>query len=231
MLSSVNNSDGLALPHDHLDDLESFFYLFCWICLAFDGPDQLSPRRCSDLIRWEHPDPIFAGGIKTTMMLHFRQKVTSYFGPVFQKLLLALRGFLWPHIYLKIKQRDDRTIPRKHLLDLAEPAKADYAAMLGLIDQAIVDLDLEILNPQPITPTPVAPTRTAQPLVLWGPPSLAHSHSSSSLKRQAENPGIIDDSPKSKKQKQREYENNWDDSHVFDRPSNAVDYSRVLHQF
>ena len=38
VLSSVNKAAGQALSHDHLDDLESFFYVFCWITLGYDGP-------------------------------------------------------------------------------------------------------------------------------------------------------------------------------------------------
>ena len=108
--------------------------------------------------------------------------------------------------------------------------------VLGIIDQAIIDLESEALNAQSTAPTPVTPTRLTpawipQPPVFRPPPSLAHSYSSSSSKRQAEDPDIIDGSPKSKKQKQREYENNRDHSRVLERPlSNTVNHSPIFYQ-
>jgi len=138
------------------------------------------------------------------MMLHLREKVTSYFGPIFQNLLGELHEFLWSHILLKIQQRGDPTIHRTHLLDLHEDANAHYVAVLGLIYQAILDLESEPLNAQYTTPTPVTPTRTTQPPDSRVTPIL--SPSGSSFKRQAEEPDMIDESPKSKKQKQRAYE-------------------------
>ena len=206
--------------------------MFCWVTLGYDGSNQpmLDARRPRVLWKWIQNDASAAADSKTTMMFHLREKVTLYFGRIFQTLLVALHAFLSPRIRLKIEQMDDYTIPRKHLLDLIEPAKADYATVLGFIDQAIVDLDLEILNDQPITsitPTPVTPTRITQPLRFRDPPSLAHSHSGSSLKRQAEGADMLNGSPKSKKQKQREYENEWHDSRVFERLSNPFDYTRA----
>ena len=236
MLSSVDDTSGQALPHDYLDDLESFFYVFCWVTLGYDGPNQpiLGARRPRVLWKWDQNDASAAADSKTTMMCDLDKKATDYFGPVFQKILVTLHAFYWPHILLKKRQKRDNTIPRKHLLDLTEPAKVDYATVLGIIDQAIIDLESEVLNAQSTASTAITPTRLTparltparltparltpawitQPLVFRPPPSLAHSHSSSSLKRQAEDPDVIDGSPKSKKQKQREYENNRDQSSV-----------------
>ena len=157
MLSSVNDTTGQALTHDYLDDLESFFYLFCWISLGYDGPNQpiLNPRRPRVLRKWTQYDALAAANSKTTMMFVLDDDVTDYFGAVFQKLLLALHAFCLTHIIQKRKQRKDGTIPRKHLLDLTEPAKADYVTVSSFIDQAIVDLESEPSNAQCTTPTPV----------------------------------------------------------------------------
>ena len=41
MLSSINDtSTGQALAHDHLDDLESFFYVLCWITIGYASPNE-----------------------------------------------------------------------------------------------------------------------------------------------------------------------------------------------
>jgi len=91
-------------------------------------------------------------------------------------------------------------------MDLIEPAKAHYADVLDIIDQAILDLESEPLHAQYTTPAPVTPTRTTLLPGFRATPTLSHSQSGSSLKRQAEEPDMIDESPKSKKQKRRAYE-------------------------
>ena len=204
VLSSVNKAAGQALSHDHLDDLESFFYVFCWITLGYDGPNKpiIDNRRPAILKQWDQDNAVTAANSKTAMLVHLREKVTPYFGPIFQKLLVNMLAFHRPHIILKMEQMDDATIPRKHLLDLTEPAKADYATLLDFIDQAITTLESD--NAQCATsaqvPTPATPTRNNQP-----PDLGATSHSGSSLKRRADDPGMVDSSPKSKKQKQKRH--------------------------
>ena len=136
-------------------------------------------------------------------MFVFAAKVTSYFGPTFQKLLSALHRFLQPLIPLKMQTRDNSNIPWKDLLDLIEPAKAHYTDVLAIIDQAILDLELDPLN---ATPVPVNPMRMTLLPGFRETPTLSHSHSGSSLKRQGEEPDMINESPKSKKQKRRAYE-------------------------
>ena len=90
-------------------------------------------------------------------------------------------------------------------MDLREPAEADYAGVLDIIDQAIQDLEAETSNAHYTTPAPVTPTRMTLLPGFRATPPLSHSHSGSSLKRQAEEPDLIDESPKSKKQKGRAY--------------------------
>ena len=209
VLSSVNKAAGQALSHDHLDDLESFFYVFCWITLGYDGPNKpiIDDRRPNILRKWDQNDADAAAAHKTTMLVYLCEKVTPYFGPIFQKLLVNMHAFYWPHVFLKIKQINDTTIPRKHLLDLIESAKADYATLLSFIDEAIIALESD--NTQCATPaeipTPATPTRNHQPPDLGTSPALTLPHSgSSSLKRPADDPDTIDSSPKSKKQKQKQ---------------------------
>ena len=33
-----------STPHSYMDDLESFFYILCWICCGYDGPGKRSKR-------------------------------------------------------------------------------------------------------------------------------------------------------------------------------------------
>ncbi|PPQ94846.1 hypothetical protein CVT25_007483 [Psilocybe cyanescens] len=41
-----------APPQDHLDDLESFFYVLAWICIKYNGPE--NPIVVPNLELWEH---------------------------------------------------------------------------------------------------------------------------------------------------------------------------------
>ena len=207
MLSSVNDTTGQALPHDYLDDLESFFYVFCWITIGYDGPGKplTGADRPRVLLQWDQDDASAAANSKGMMITYLSAKVTSYFGPTFQNLLSALHRFLRPHMLSKMEQRDKTEIPRKHLLDLIEPAKAHYADVLAIIDQGILDLKSEPLNAQHTTPAPVTPTRMTLLPGFRETPTLSHSHSGSSLKRQGEEPDMTDESPKLKKQKRRAY--------------------------
>ena len=212
-LSNDYDPTGQALAHDHLDDLESFFYVLCWITIGYAGPDNplpplppLDTSRPCVLREWDQNNERAAAACKKGMMIVFDEKVTPYFGPTFQKLLFDLHQFLWPHILEKMQQKCNPKISRKHLLDLTEPAKAHYAAVLGIIDQAIMDLESETPNAKYTTPTPVTPTPITLPPVTPTCPTHSHSHSDSScLKRQGEEPDMIDEGPKSKKQKQQAY--------------------------
>ena len=207
MLSSVNDTTGQALPHDYLDDLESFFYVLCWVTIGYAGPNNpiKGSNRPRVLLKWDQDDASAAADSKKAMIPYLGAKVTPYFGPTFQKLLSAMHCFLRPHIVSKMEQRDNSNTPRKHLLDLIEPAKAHYADVLAIIDQGILDLKSEPLNAQHTTPAPVTPTRMTLLPGFRETPPLSHSPSGSSLKRQGEEPDMLDGSPKSKKQKRRAY--------------------------
>ena len=115
--------------------------------------------------------------------------VTDYFGAVFQKLLVALHAFYLPRILQKRKRRKDGTIPRKHLLDLTEPAKADYVTVSSFIDQAIVDLESESSNAACSVYNTNSGRSYPDCLLSLGLRSAATlSHSDSSLKRAVEEP-------------------------------------------
>ncbi|CAA7262389.1 unnamed protein product [Cyclocybe aegerita] len=45
------NPPAVLLPHDHLDDLESFFWVFCRVCTGYD--QQGSKVKCPTIERWE----------------------------------------------------------------------------------------------------------------------------------------------------------------------------------
>ncbi|KAJ3509079.1 hypothetical protein NLJ89_g5405 [Agrocybe chaxingu] len=45
-------------PHSHLDDLESFFYVLCWICFSYLGVRNLKLPGTSPILEdWDDEDP------------------------------------------------------------------------------------------------------------------------------------------------------------------------------
>jgi len=103
VLSSVNDTTGQALAHDHLDDLESFFYVLCWVTIGYAGPNKplKGTSRPSVLEEWDQNNARAAAAHEKAMALHLSEKVTPYFGPTFQNLLFALHRFLRPHIKME----------------------------------------------------------------------------------------------------------------------------------
>ncbi|KAF8971794.1 hypothetical protein BDZ97DRAFT_1785176, partial [Flammula alnicola] len=120
-----------AIYHDYLDDLESFFYVLCWVCLGYDGPNQKVEPFPELLQSWESGAPQTAARAKNVFL--FRRirgsVVTDYFGPIFNTLLTQLQAFFRQQLVTKDNDPDDRPAP--FLVDLKPRAVEDYATVLG----------------------------------------------------------------------------------------------------
>ncbi|CAA7262942.1 unnamed protein product [Cyclocybe aegerita] len=144
--SAEARAKGRKCPsHDHLDDLESFFYVFCWICMGYtaiglplDPPPDIHTR-------WETLDEPNLAVSKEHFILvpHGRgsetDEVTQNFGQLFQDVLDAYRSFLAPHISRKSK----RDLKPQILEELQSSSKTDYATVLTILDTAITKLKEE----------------------------------------------------------------------------------------
>jgi len=83
-------------PHDYLDDLESFFYVFCWICGSFQ--DSGIPVDSLPLLleSWSKSQRFAAAAMKEIFLSGptlLEIRVTDYFGKVFQDLFDRMHEF------------------------------------------------------------------------------------------------------------------------------------------
>ncbi|KAF8648219.1 hypothetical protein AX16_006357 [Volvariella volvacea WC 439] len=85
--------------HDYLDDLQSFFYVLAWICIAYDGPGKRKSTLPQMLQSWsKRSDHSFIrekSAHHVGFERHFAQNVSPYFGDVFTNLLRDLHNIFW----------------------------------------------------------------------------------------------------------------------------------------
>ncbi|KAH9476244.1 hypothetical protein JR316_0011815 [Psilocybe cubensis] len=159
VLRSEKNGEH-ARPHDYLDDLESFFYVFAWICSTYTGPHERLESEPRALVAWQE-DVVVAIGMKTAFLYDPTTELTPYF-ECFSALLTSLGNFLIKHATRKEKECRSKA-PKVPLMDLLAPSDAEYDTFLGFVDDAIAALEPEetdpvvkaspsILKPEPITP-------------------------------------------------------------------------------
>ncbi|KAF8971790.1 hypothetical protein BDZ97DRAFT_1785143 [Flammula alnicola] len=215
VLESYRRRD--AVSHDYLDDLESFFYVLCWVCFGYAGPNKKVEPLPEVLESWEKEEPQTAAMGKQTFFFRPLEEssVTGFFGPIFHKLLLQLHTFFKHQVLRKIAIPKDQAAPC--LIDLKTKAVEDYAMVLGFVDEAIKDLaastavagDGRVFAPvTPITSQPMTPKKAKAPsnelpVFSFRRNSLAGEVSPSSRKRGS---GSLDDeSPVPKRARPRPY--------------------------
>ncbi|KAF8648185.1 hypothetical protein AX16_006324 [Volvariella volvacea WC 439] len=137
--------------HDYLDDLQSFFYVLTWICIAYEGPGQKKSELPSMLQAWLQDD--LDEHIKSKAEQHssFDEysalHVSPYFGEVFVHLLRDLQAIFW-----QLNPEESLPIP---LPGSSYNAEEIYDRFLSAIDKALSALHSE--SSEDIKPTiPVA---------------------------------------------------------------------------
>ena len=127
-----------ARPRSYMDDLESFFYVLCWICFGYDGPGKRIGHFKSTFSKWVDRRPDEGRMIKIYLFYFFRDYtdfiVTDYFGDIFLDLVDSLHRFFG--FYLTI----DRVLgarPAPPTLDEA------LATILPIINIAIAAVEAE----------------------------------------------------------------------------------------
>ncbi|KDQ16033.1 hypothetical protein BOTBODRAFT_54181 [Botryobasidium botryosum FD-172 SS1] len=147
ILSQADESLPLG-PHDHMDDLESFFYVLCHISAMVKGP---KTREIPDLAG--HPElrkwvlssdetPDFKLKVIHERILYVR--CTEYFAR-YKDLLDKLRYFFWPRIAIaQDAVVDSKPMPNLEwpLEERLERAKADYDGFTEIVSEFI-----ELLGP------------------------------------------------------------------------------------
>ncbi len=81
-----------------MDDLESFYYVLCWICCGYDGPRKRTAHFGSIFEKWEDRRPKEGYSNKVTFFHEFFRSqndfvVTNYFGDIFIDLIDSLHAF------------------------------------------------------------------------------------------------------------------------------------------
>ncbi|EDR03779.1 uncharacterized protein LACBIDRAFT_306822 [Laccaria bicolor S238N-H82] len=189
VLRSQTNKPGVIFPaHDYLDDLESFFYVFCYICFAYEAPGKKKSPQPTLLTEWEDFNSNTARHSKLSFLTESSDHdLSPWFGEgVFQTLLQQMGQFVYDHYMTKDRRLKQ---PRRCLNDLTEAAHEQYAIFLGYVDEAIEKL--EAMQPE------VAPDGT---ILASGVPPITPPRSSPSSSKRPSN-DVLEGSPSSKKPK------------------------------
>jgi len=129
-------------PHTYLDDLESFFYVLCWILVTFKGPGKTRKVTPQLIALW---DDIGAPEYKHGhFMLDFKFLVDPWFGACFRDLATSLFRFF--------KRR------RKYIgkpLSSLHPTR-DYDDYISHVRKCITDMEIEDRGAEHHSP-PLAP--------------------------------------------------------------------------
>ncbi|KAF9540131.1 hypothetical protein CPC08DRAFT_731022 [Agrocybe pediades] len=127
-------------PHDYLDDFESVLYVLCWVAECFEGPGKMTTHAPRYLRHWLDVDPFTAANNKLGFIRRRNLPTTRpFFGPIFDRLIHDLRGFLRPHV--DKKWAAETNFPA--LASLKESARNDYMTVLRFFDKAIADLETD----------------------------------------------------------------------------------------
>lgn len=163
-----------------MDDLESFFYILCWICCGYSAPGRKIEKFASTFVKWEHPAAREGADSKNSLyMKPFQRqkhlKVTDYFGNVFVTLLDSLHEFFQSYILF---DRVRRCKPSPPTLDEA------YSTILELVKKATASVETEEASEVPELPAPddvpPATPEAGSRFSLMDPPRVYHTRSNSS---------------------------------------------------
>ncbi|TFK69109.1 hypothetical protein BDN72DRAFT_878651, partial [Pluteus cervinus] len=149
------NPDLQPYPHDYLDDMESLFYVLCWVCYQFDSPG-IRRGLPHNLSRWME-DPGISANSKSLFLASPLPELPEYFQ----------RGSAFPHLLEKLRQRfltisEDKqkgtTTPVRgeNLKDVCQDVGLEFGIFLGHVDKAIEEWNRNIRDPP--KPPPLRPT-------------------------------------------------------------------------
>jgi Fungal protein kinase len=139
------------MPHTYLDDLESFYYVLCWILMVYTAPHKVKREPPRIALFWDDPrSHIIKIGQITSDYINL--PLEPWFGPCFQKLAGRLHNFF--------------RVRHPSMADRAPPVdpKMDYDEYLGYIRQCTLDMDAED-EPAPqrrTSPSDTSPSDTSE---------------------------------------------------------------------
>jgi Fungal protein kinase len=119
-------------PHTYIDDLESFYFVLCWILMVYSGPHEARATPPKRALWWDDED-------SATMKIghfgreNFRLPVDPWFGPYFKTLAIDL----WDFFHVRCQDTEQ---------PLSTPdSTKDYDEYLGCVQRCIVDMEAEDL--------------------------------------------------------------------------------------
>jgi hypothetical protein len=129
-----------AGPHTYLDDLESFYYVLCWILVVYERPRAWMAELPELISSWDEPG---SSNIKQGLLNHdFNFSVAPWFGGSLRRLIGRLHRFF--RFRFELLQKP---------LSSLDPAK-DYDEFLSHIRQGIAEMDEEPEPVEHVSPSP-----------------------------------------------------------------------------
>jgi hypothetical protein len=131
------------LPHSHLDDIESFFYVFTNIIYAYDHGG-ISQSLGGELKIWNRHDEGCLGQLKRAFLLDdpLHKYISSRWPKAFLEVFYAFRNFLQPIARQKMiftfDEPEERADDWKELLHSLDD---HYNFVLRLFDEGIAALE------------------------------------------------------------------------------------------
>ncbi|KAF6765574.1 hypothetical protein DFP72DRAFT_954082 [Ephemerocybe angulata] len=138
----------VPVPHDYLDDLESFFYVLCHLLHGYecvDSPVDGAFEGSAAMARWEHMASVVASTAKLEYIEFGGLAIDPpplFWSSTCIRLCDEFRQYLLPLVNSKIKLRVTRDDVERDALarDLHRGFQTHYTDIIGLFDTALEDL-------------------------------------------------------------------------------------------
>ncbi|KAH9482156.1 hypothetical protein JR316_0004251 [Psilocybe cubensis] len=133
-------------PQDHLDDLESFFYVLAWICMRYNGPGIKAQNTAKYLDKWDSSNTALCAEIKEGLLSAPLAYLQPYFAKdkIFLRLVADLAKVCVRHVTEKLKVVDSMgefpDLVEIHQAQVASSGK-DHDEFLAIIGKAINALE------------------------------------------------------------------------------------------
>ncbi|KAF6760726.1 hypothetical protein DFP72DRAFT_881346 [Ephemerocybe angulata] len=153
--------------HDHLDDIESFFYVLCHLILLFESPGKRIEERDEQLSKLEMKEPEYAADMRGSI-LYGPWCCSPWWGKATEELLTGFQAFLIPMVRQKNVFRQRYSCSKEERRDLLEAFGKEngvdvYDKVLKLFDTALAAYEREDRAAEGSALPPTAPLATVDP--------------------------------------------------------------------
>ncbi|KAF5340964.1 hypothetical protein D9611_006033 [Ephemerocybe angulata] len=160
-------------PLDYLDDLESFFYVFCHLIFMFVRPGEPAPVEHPLLRGWDNPTDL-TSAVKKELFIRYPcrdDRLPAYYGEPCRALFRAFFTFIKELVEMKTDLRDaDISLEERdrQLKELTDNVDVHYARLDAMFRDALVQIEQEDLrskndqDPSVPVPSSVGPRHETQ---------------------------------------------------------------------